>query len=113
MGGSGGATDMINDAIDTPFSGTEFFDALLENEEYLAKYHEYLNQLVEEYVYGGRFDEVYNRIRSQIDSLVETDPTAFYNYEEYQTAADMLYQTILLRAESIRGQLDGSIPSTD
>ncbi len=113
MGGSDGATDMINDAIDTPFSGTEFFDALLESEEYLAKYHEYLNQLVEEYVYGGRFDEVYNRIRSQIDSLVETDPTAFYNYEEYQTAADMLYQTILLRAESIRGQLDGSIPSTD
>ena len=25
----------------------------------------------------------------------------------------MLYQTVLLRAESIKGQLDGSIPSTD
>ncbi len=112
MGGSD-ATDTINDAIDTPFSGTDFFDALLENEEYLEKYHEYLRQLVEEYVYGGRFDEVYSRIRSQIDSLVETDPTAFYSYEEYLEAADMLYEVVNLRAQSIEGQLDGTIPSTD
>ncbi|MBR5359416.1 MAG: CotH kinase family protein, partial [Lachnospiraceae bacterium] len=87
LGGMGNegedATSTINDAIDTPFSSTEFFDTLLENEEYLERYHEYLNMLVEEYVYGGRFDEVYNRIRSQIDELVETDPTAFYEYDEY------------------------------
>ena len=113
--GNGGddATSTINDAIDTPFSSTEFFDALLENEEYLEKYHEYLNMLVEEYVYGGRFDEVYTRIRSQIDSLVEADPTAFYEYDEYIEAADLLKDVIYLRAESVKGQLDGSIPSTD
>ena len=70
-------------------------------------------QLVEEYVYGGRFDEVYSRIRSQIDSLVATDPTAFYTYDEYVEAADMLYDIIKLRADSILGQLDGTIPSTD
>ena len=113
MGSSGNASDTINDAIDTPFSATHFFDALLENEEYLAKYHEYLQQLVDEYVGGGRFEETYNRIRNNIDSLVETDPTAFYTYDEYQPAAEMLYQTVLLRAESISGQLDGTIPSTD
>ncbi len=62
---------------------------------------------------GGRFEEVYGRIRSQIDRLVETDPTAFYPYAEYDAAAGMLYRTVLLRAESIRGQLDGSIPATD
>ncbi|MCR5848982.1 MAG: CotH kinase family protein, partial [Lachnospiraceae bacterium] len=113
MGSSGNATEMVNDAIDTPFSGTDFFDALLENEEYLERYHAYLQQLVDEYVNGGRFDEVYERITSRIDSLVETDPTAFYTYEEYQTASDLLYQTIKLRAESIEGQLNGTIPSTD
>ena len=113
MGNSGSATDIVNDAIDTPFSGTDFFDALLENEEYLEKYHAYLQQLVDEYVDGGRFDEVYSRIRSQIDSLVETDPTAFYDYDEYKTAAEMLYETIKLRAASIEGQLNGTIPSTD
>ena len=107
------ATDMINSAIDTPYQGTDFFDYLLENEEYSKIYHSYLQQLVDEYVYGGRFDEVYNHIRSQIDSLVETDPTAFYTYDEYVTAADMLYDVIRLRADSISGQLDGTIPSTD
>lgn len=113
MGRSGGASDMINDAIDTPFDGTDFFDALLENEEYLERYHEYLQMLTEEYVDSGRFDEVYSRIRSQIDELVKTDPTAFYTYDEYSAAAEMLYNTILLRAESIEGQLSGTIPSTD
>ena len=113
MGKSGDATEMVNDAIDTPFAGTDFFDALLENEEYLEIYHEYLRQLAEEYVEGGRFEEVYTRIRSQIDELVETDPTAFYDYEEYQAGAQMLYDTVLLRAQSVLGQLNGTIPSTD
>jgi len=113
MGSDADATEVVNDAIDTPFSGTKFFDSLLSNEEYLERYHAYLQQLVDEYVNGGRFDEVYNRIRNQIDSLVEADPTAFYPYDEYQTAAELLYETVKLRAESIDGQLNGTIPSTD
>ena len=112
MGGND-ASDTINDAIDTPFQGTEFFNALLEDETYLAKYHEYLKMLVEEYVFGGEFAESYSRIQSQIAELVKTDPSAFYSYEEYTIAAEMLYQTVLLRAESIQAQLDGRIPSTD
>ena len=113
MGNSGDASSVINDAIDTPFSGTQFFDALLENDEYRAKYHEYLQQLVDEYVNGGRFDEVYDHIFNQIDSLVADDPTAFYSYSEYSDAIKVLYETIKLRAESIEGQLNGTIPSTD
>lgn len=113
MGNDSDATEVVNDAIDTPFSGTRFFDTLLADEEYRERYHEYLRQLVDEYVNGGRFDEVYNRIRTQIDSLVETDPTAFYSYDEYLTASGLLYETIVLRAASVEGQLDGTIPSTD
>lgn len=107
------ATSMVNDAIDTPFQGTDFFDALLENEEDRSQYHAYLQDLVEGYVYGGRFQETYDRISSQINALVETDPTAFYTYEEYRAATEMLYQVVLLRAESVRGQLEGTVPSTD
>ncbi len=115
FGGMGmqSASEMVNKAIDTPFQGTEFFDALLENEEYLAAYHGYLRELAEGYVLGGAFEETFLRIRSQIDDLAETDPTAFYSYEEYEAAADMLYLAVTLRAESILGQLDGTIPSTD
>lgn len=109
----GDASSVVNDAIDTPFSGTQFFDALLENEEYLEQYHAYLDRLVEEYVFGDGFDAAYTRIRAQIDTPVETDPNALYTYAEYTTAAEMLHETVRLRAESVRGQLDGSIPSTD
>lgn len=112
-GSEGGASEVVNDAVDTPFAGTTFFDALLENETYLSRYHEYMRQLAQEYVLDGRFQEVYQRIRSQIDMLVETDPTALYSYDEYEVGAEMLYQTVVLRAESVRGQIDGTIPATD
>ncbi len=112
QGGSNGGGDIVNHPIDSPYSDKDFFDALLENEEYAARYHEYLQQLVDEYYYGGRFGEVYNRIRSQIDESVKTDPTAFYTYDEYNKGAETLYELIMLRAESIKGQLDGTIPST-
>ena len=121
MGGSPGrestesseATSMINDPIDTPFDGTDFFDALLENEEYLAQYHGYLRQLAEEYVQGGRLQEVWERLDAQTDELIETDPTAFYTAAEYEEAKETLWTVLQLRAESVLGQLNGTIPSTD
>ncbi len=114
MGGMGGdASSMINDAIDTPFSGTKFFDKLLENEGYREQYHAYLSQLVEQYINGSGFDEFYSRTCSQIDSLAASDPTAFYTETEYTAAKEMLYETVHLRGKSIEGQLAGTIPSTD
>lgn len=112
-GGGSSATSVVNDAVDTPFSGTRFFDTLLENEEYLQRYHYYLQQLTDKYIKDGGLDEFYERTRNQIDKLVETDPTSFYSYEEYLTAAEMLYEIVQLRGESISGQLNGEIPSTD
>lgn len=110
--GNSSASEMINFPVDTPFSGTQFFDKVLENSQYLEKYHAYLKQLCEKYVKGGGFEAYYQKVRNQIDSLVKTDPTAFYTYEEYTAGAEMLYETVLLRADSILGQLEGTIPST-
>ncbi|MCI8307181.1 MAG: hypothetical protein HFH14_03930 [Lachnospiraceae bacterium] len=119
LGGMGGknrsdsATSTINDAIDYAFSGTEFFDTLMEDEEYNKIYYGYLKQLVEKYIYGGGFEDFYHTTRNRIDSLVKSDPTAFYTYEEYEKAADTLYEVVQLRAKSISGQLAGTIPSTE
>lgn len=110
---SSGATSVVNSPIDDAFSGTDFFDTLLEDETYHSQYDAYLQQLVSEYINGGGFDAFYERVRSQIDELVETDPTAFYSYDEYETAAETLYQVVKLRGQSIQGQLDGTIPSTE
>lgn len=118
-GGSGeteersGATGVVNSPIDDAFSGTKFFDTLMENETYHSQYEAYLQQLVSEYINGGGFDAFYERVRGQIDELVETAPTAFYSYDEYETAAETLYQVVKLRGQSIQGQLDGTIPSTE
>ena len=113
MGRSNDATSVVNDAIDNAFSGTTFFDTLMENETYHSQYYAYLLQLVSEYIDGGGFDAFYTRVRSQIDALVESDPTTFYSYDEYLTAAETLYQVVKLRGQSIQGQLDGTIPSTE
>lgn len=113
MGSSNDATSVVNDAIDNAFSGTNFFDTLMEDETYHDQYYAYLRQLVSEYIDGGGFDAFYEWVRSQIDELVKTDPTAFYSYDEYLTAVDTLYQVVKLRGESIQGQLDGTIPSTE
>lgn len=100
----------MNDAIDNAFSGTTFFDTLMENETYHSQYYAYLQQLVSEYIDGGGFDAFYTRVRSQIDTLVESDPTAFYSYDEYLTAAETLYQVVKLRGQSIQGQLGRDDP---
>ena len=113
MGSGNDAASVVNSAIDNAFSGTNFFDTLMEDETYHSQYYAYLQQLVSEYVDGGGFDAFYARVRSQIDELVETDPTAFYSYDEYLTAVNTLYQVVKLRGESIQGQLDGTIPSTE
>jgi len=114
LGGMNGgdATSIINEPIDDLWRGTNLLDFVLQNEEYKARYHEYYNKLVNEYLYGGKFEETFNRIRTQIDSLVETDPNSMYTYEEYLKGAQVLYDAVMLRAESIKGQLEGTIPST-
>ena len=108
----GDATSVVNEPIDDLWQGTKLFDFVLENEEYKARYHEYYEKLVNEYLYGGKFEETYNRITGQIDALVQNDPNSMYTYEEYTKGIEVLYNTVMLRAESIKGQLDGSIPST-
>ncbi|MEY8522460.1 CotH kinase family protein [Lachnospiraceae bacterium 38-10] len=109
---SNGATSTVNDAIDNAFSGTNFFDSLLENEEWHDQYYKYMRQLVEEYLVGGGFEQFYNRTRTQIDELVKTDPNALYTYAEYEEAAEVLCEVIELRGQSVHGQLKGIIPST-
>ena len=111
--GASDAKSAINKPIDDSWQSTDFIDPLLEDEEYLARYHEYYRQLVEEYIFGGGFDEFYDRTREQIDDLVAADPNALYDYDEYDAAAETLYHVVKLRGESILGQLDGTIPSTE
>ena len=112
MGRSEDATQVVNSAIDDAFSGTDFFDTLMASQTYHQQYYDWLEKIVEEYIEGGGFNAFYSRARSLLDDLVASDPTAFYSYDAYQTAAQTMYQVVLLRGQSIREQLAGTIPST-
>ncbi|MCI6720225.1 MAG: CotH kinase family protein [Clostridiales bacterium] len=118
---SGSASATINFPIDTPVLGVTLedrpiFAAILNDEDACARYHDYLRQLCEEYVGGGRFAIAYQQLRNLLDgragSDTQTDPTGFYTSDEYEQAVTLLKTVVEKRAESILGQLDGTIPST-
>jgi spore coat protein CotH len=114
---SGTATSAVNFPIDTPVSGVELEDRpiiakLFENEEYLARYHEILQEIVTGYFDSGLYINTIDEIDSKIASYVQNDVSAFYTYDEYKTGVENMKQFGLLRAKSIQGQLDGTIPST-
>ena len=114
---SGSASDVVNFPVDTPVSGVEMSERpliakLFENEEYLERYHGYLRELVENYFTNGKFNDKVDELDNLIGAYVQKDPTAFYTYEEYQTALAAFKTLGNLRAESVSGQLDGDVPST-
>ena len=108
------ATDMVNDPIDTPMSVSDpddrpMFGWILSDEEYTARYHAYFAEFLDTVDIAGLIDEAY----ALICSYVEKDPTAFCTYEEFEPGVETLRSFCALRTESVRGQLDGSIPATE
>lgn len=116
-GGSDSATQMVNYPIDTPVSGGTIDSCpmlawIFADESYTELYHTYFDTFISEYFESGYFENLITETENLIASYVEQDPTKFCTYEEFETGVDTLKSFCLLRAESIRGQLDGTIPST-
>lgn len=114
---SGNATSAVNFAIDTPVSGVELSERpilakLLEVDEYKEKYHEYLSEIASNYFGNGIFANKVDKLNSIIGEYVKNDPSAFYTYDEYENSLVTLKEFGRLRALSIQGQLEGTIPST-
>ena len=116
-GGSDSATQMVNYPIDTPVSGgtvdsRPMLAWIFADENYTELYHAYFDTFISEYFESGYFENLITETENLIASYVEQDPTKFCTYEEFETGVDTLKSFCLLRAESIRGQLNGTIPST-
>ena len=108
------AGQAVNDPIDTPLSVTgsgdrPMADWILASEEYTALYHQYF----EEFLSAVDPTVIIDEARALIAPYVEQDPTRFCSYEEFKTGVEALETFCRLRAQSVSGQLDGSIPSTD
>ena len=85
---------------------------LMKNRDHFAQYHVYFDQLLTEYFESGRYEAVIREAQSLIAPYVEADPTAFCSYADHLLAVDTLLEVCRLRAESIRGQLNGDYPAT-
>lgn len=115
--GGSDATGTVNTAIDTLLSGGDDSDRpmagwITASEESLALYHEKYRQFIDTVFTSGWFESEFDRVSAMIAPYVEKETRAFYSYEEFQTAADTLKTFCLKRAQSVQGQLGGSIPAT-
>ena len=114
----GGSTSLVNYPIDTPISGGNTEDRpmiawIFDNEEYTELYHTIFVEFISEYFDSGYFENMFDSVTEMIAPYVEKDPTKFCTYEEFEKGTSTLREFCLLRAESISGQLNGSIGSTD
>lgn len=111
------ATALVNYPIDTPVSGgtvdsRPMLAWIFNDEEYTELYHQYFTEFIEEYFDSGYFTDMITSVEEMIAPYVEKDPTKFCTYEEFTAGISTLKEFCLLRAQSISGQIDGSIPST-
>lgn len=116
VGGSD-STSMINFPIDSPVSGGDtdsrpMLAWIFADEKYTELYHEALSEFIANYFESGYFGEEIDRVTALISPYVEKDPTKFCTYDEFTEGVAALKEFCTLRAESVRGQLDGTIPST-
>ena len=114
---SADATSTVNSPIDSPVtSGTTdsrpLISWIFSDDEALAAYHEAYDRFISECVESGWLEEEITRVQEMIAPYVESDPSKFYTEEEFETAVSTLKTFCARRGESIRGQLDGTIPST-
>lgn len=115
--GGGNAQSMVNYPIDTPVSGGTLDSRpmaawIFNNDKYTQLYHQYFAQFIKDYFTSGVFAEEINSVKSLIAPYVESDPTKFCTYEEFETGVETLENFCKLRVQSIEKQLSGEIPST-
>lgn len=109
----GNASQQVNFPIDSPVLSGDTSDRpmvswIYESEEYTELYHESLARLVE----NTDFTAMIETTAALINEYVEKDPTKFCTYEEFQKGVTAISEFCRLRAESVKGQFDGTIPST-
>ena len=111
------ATSTVNSPIDDPVSGgttdsRPLISWIFKDEESLAAYHETYSRFLTEFVENGWLEEEITRVQEMIQPYAENDPSAFFTMEAHGKAVSTLKTFCAKRAESVRGQLEGTVPST-
>ena len=107
----------VNQPIDTPAEGEvmlnrPLYHNLMQYKDSFSRYYELYDEFIAGYFESGRYEVVIRKMERLIDPYVEKDPTAYCSYEDFHLGVDALVQFCDLRAQSVRGQLEGTVPSS-
>lgn len=113
---AGSASNAINFPIDSPVSNSlednPLIANLLEVAEYKELYHQYLDEIVNNFINNKTYETLITKTDTLISDYVKNDATAFYTFDEYEDAVSNLLTFGYDRSTSIAAQLDGTQPST-
>ncbi len=115
--GGGDAESMVNFPIDSPVTGGTLESRpmvawIFSDEEYTRRYHVLFAEFLTAFFDHGELAQMIEETRNRIAPYMESDPTAFCTYDQFETGTASLQLFCQLRAESVRGQLDGTVPAT-
>ena len=108
----GNAQSSVNAAIDTPVSNGMDDRPMVAWIFSDAKYTEEYHKLFAEFLNRADMQSLIHNTAELIDEYVQKDPTKFCTYEEFQKGVTAISKFCELRAESVQGQLNGTIPGT-
>ncbi|MNI52175.1 Inner spore coat protein H [compost metagenome] len=112
FGGMGGSDVMIDEPTQGALAERPLVAKLLENEEYKAKYHAIIQQMLDGYLQDDTFQARIDELDTMISSYVKADPSAFYTFEQYESGLQSVKTFMSTMAASVSGQLDGTIASS-
>lgn len=119
-GSGGGGSSMsgaVNRPLDTPVSSGTVEERpilawIFADEAYTEQYHTLYDEFLREFMESGEVESWIRDAAALIAPYMEKDPTAFCTYEAFLEDVEWMSTFFALRSESLRGQLDGTIPST-
>lgn len=111
------ATSTVNSPIDSPVSGgtvdsRPLISWIFSDGEALTAYHEAYDRFIAENIESGWLENEIARVQEMITPYLEKDASAFYDMEAFEKAVSTLQIFCAKRGESVRGQLNGIVPST-
>ena len=111
---------LIDEPVIGNVSSYPIVETILANEEYLAIYHGYLQDLTDTYFEQDNFDTRLLEIYTMIEDYVQIDANAFYSHSTFTTSVFSEVQSsyslttfIEQRTDNIEQQILGEIPSTN
>lgn len=111
------ATSLVNYPMDSPVSGgtidsRPMISWIFGDEEYTENYHRLFQEFLEQYGEENGLCQLIAETKEMIAPYVESDPTRFCTYEEFEKGVTALGEFCSARLDSMEGQLQGTIPST-